>query len=72
MPDVGWPDCFNSGVFVFVPSEATYRYLLNVAATTGSFDGGDQGLLNEAFPRWNRLSFVYNMVVSATYTCVCE
>jgi glycogenin glucosyltransferase len=22
-PDIGWPDCFNSGVFVFVPSAET-------------------------------------------------
>ena len=24
-PDPGWPDCFNSGVFVFVPSVETYE-----------------------------------------------
>jgi glycogenin glucosyltransferase len=24
-PDAGWPDCFNSGVFVFVPSEDTFK-----------------------------------------------
>ena len=23
-PDAGWPDCFNSGVFVYRPSEDTY------------------------------------------------
>ena len=23
VPDIGWPDCFNTGVFVFVPSEQT-------------------------------------------------
>lgn len=38
-PDVGWPDCFNSGVFVFKPSNETYAKLLNFAAETGSFDG---------------------------------
>lgn len=38
-PDVGWPDCFNSGVFVFRPSNATYASLLQFALTTGSFDG---------------------------------
>ena len=38
-PDVGWPDCFNSGVFVFRPSNATYASLLQFAITTGSFDG---------------------------------
>ena len=24
-PDAGWPDCFNSGVFVFKPSIETYK-----------------------------------------------
>jgi len=38
-PDVGWPDCFNSGVFVFRPSNDTYASLLQFALTTGSFDG---------------------------------
>ena len=38
-PDVGWPDCFNSGVFVFRPSDDTYASLLKFAVTTGSFDG---------------------------------
>ena len=38
-PDAGWPDCFNSGVFVFRPSHETYRSLLHFAVTHGSFDG---------------------------------
>jgi len=38
-PDVGWPDCFNSGVFVFRPSNDTYSSLVQFAITTGSFDG---------------------------------
>lgn len=25
-PDPGWPDCFNSGVFVFSPSLETYEF----------------------------------------------
>jgi glycogenin glucosyltransferase len=37
--DVGWPDCFNSGVFVFRPSLDTYAKLLEFAVTQGSFDG---------------------------------
>ena len=28
-PDAGWPDCFNSGVFVFVPSHKTYEVSAN-------------------------------------------
>lgn len=38
-PDAGWPDCFNSGVFVFRPSEETYDSLLKFAMSQGSFDG---------------------------------
>ena len=37
--DVGWPDCFNSGVFVFRPSESTYSNLVSFALQQGSFDG---------------------------------
>merc|ERR1712013_941568 len=73
-PDAGWPDCFNSGVFVFRPNLNTYRDLINHATTTGSFDGGDQGLLNTFFSDWatkdisRHLPFTYNMVASATYS----
>lgn len=72
--DVGWPDCFNSGVFVFEPSRATYEALLQFAMENGSFDGGDQGLLNSFFSDWktkdasHRLSFVYNMNSNSGYT----
>ena len=37
--DAGWPDCFNSGVFVFRPSDETYQSLLQFATSHGSFDG---------------------------------
>lgn len=73
-PDAGWPDCFNSGVFVYTPSEETFKALLNFALTNGSFDGGDQGLLNMYFSDWatkdimKHLPFVYNMVATATYS----
>ena len=40
--DIGWPDCFNSGVFVFKPSVETFQGLVKMAETEGSFDGGDQ------------------------------
>lgn len=45
-PDSGWPDCFNSGVFVFQPSLKTYNLLLQFAAEHGSFDGKVQGVRN--------------------------
>jgi len=73
-PDAGWPDCFNSGVFVFRPNLNTYKDLVNHAVSTGSFDGGDQGLLNTFFSDWatkdisRHLPFTYNMVASATYS----
>lgn len=38
-PDVGWPDCFNSGVFYYKPSQPTFDALCEMAATQGSFDG---------------------------------
>ncbi|XP_025835152.1 glycogenin-1, partial [Agrilus planipennis] len=73
-PDVGWPDCFNSGVFVYVPSNDTYESLINFALTKGSFDGGDQGLLNLYFSDWaykdinKHLPFIYNMCSTACYS----
>lgn len=38
-PDAGWPDCFNSGVFVFQPSTDTFNKLMEFAVIHGSFDG---------------------------------
>ncbi|XP_072192172.1 glycogenin-2 isoform X2 [Excalfactoria chinensis] len=75
-PDSGWPDCFNSGVFVFRPSLKTYNLLLQFAAEHGSFDGGDQGLLNSFFSNWatadigKHLPFIYNLSSSAVYTYI--
>lgn len=37
--DVGWPDCFNSGLFVCRPSAETHARLLALASAEGSFDG---------------------------------
>ncbi|KAK0153611.1 Glycogenin-2 [Merluccius polli] len=73
-PDPGWPDCFNTGVFVYRPSLDTHARLLEHAQRHGSFDGGDQGLLNAFFSDWavsdiNRhLPFVYNLSASTVYT----
>ncbi|XP_060089898.1 glycogenin-2 isoform X2 [Heteronotia binoei] len=73
-PDSGWPDCFNSGVFVFRPSLKTFGLLLQFANECGSFDGGDQGLLNRFFSDWaimdisKHLPFLYNLSSNALYT----
>lgn len=37
--DVGWPDCFNSGLFVCEPNLKTLESLLEYARMFGSFDG---------------------------------
>uniref|UniRef100_A0A3P8RJN9 glycogenin glucosyltransferase n=1 Tax=Amphiprion percula TaxID=161767 RepID=A0A3P8RJN9_AMPPE len=73
-PDPGWPDCFNSGVFVFRPSLLTHTRLLDHGLQHGSFDGGDQGLLNSFFSSWpvadisKHLPFVYNLSASSLYS----
>ncbi|XP_033276148.2 glycogenin-2 isoform X4 [Orcinus orca] len=73
-PDPGWPDCFNSGVFVFQPSLETHGLLLRHATDHGSFDGADQGLLNSFFSNWStadiqkHLPFIYNLSSNTAYT----
>ncbi|XP_070322712.1 glycogenin-1 isoform X2 [Odocoileus virginianus] len=73
-PDPGWPDCFNSGVFVYQPSVETYNQLLRLASEQGSFDGGDQGLLNTFFSSWattdirKHLPFIYNLSSISIYS----
>lgn len=74
--DCGWPSCFNSGVFVFKPSIDTFNDLIEFAKNEGSFDGGDQGLLNDFFSDWSTksidriLPFGYNVHAAATYAYV--
>ncbi|KZL71343.1 glycosyltransferase family 8 protein [Colletotrichum tofieldiae] len=48
-PEIGFPDCFNSGVMLLRPETATYAELTRFASQVDSFDGGDQGLLNVFF-----------------------
>uniref|UniRef100_A0A2I3GYI9 glycogenin glucosyltransferase n=1 Tax=Nomascus leucogenys TaxID=61853 RepID=A0A2I3GYI9_NOMLE len=73
-PDPGWPDCFNSGVFVYQPSLETYNQLLCLASEQGSFDGGDQGILNTFFSSWattdirKHLPFIYNLSSISIYS----
>ncbi|XP_012683360.1 glycogenin-1a [Clupea harengus] len=73
-PDPGWPDCFNSGVFVYRPSMDTYGKLLAHCEEKGSFDGGDQGVLNSYYSGWptedisKHLPFIYNLSSIAIYS----
>ncbi|KAI4204206.1 MAG: hypothetical protein LQ348_001295 [Seirophora lacunosa] len=67
VPDIGWPDCFNSGLLVLSPNMGDYYGLLALAQRGISFDGADQGLLNMRFRDWHRLSFTYNCTPSGNY-----
>ena len=66
-PEIGFPDCFNSGVMVLEPSVDIHKQLLGLAVQGISFDGGDQGLLNIYFKEFSRLSFMYNVELYRTY-----
>ncbi|KAJ4361002.1 glycogenin glucosyltransferase [Didymosphaeria variabile] len=68
-PDVGWPDAFNTGVMVLTPDMGEYWALQTMASTGDSFDGADQGLLNQYFEHrnWHRLRFTYNTTPNAQY-----
>ena len=70
VPDIGWPDCFNSGVLSLRPNIGDYYALLALAQRGISFDGADQGLLNMHFHDWQRLSFTYNCTPSGHYQYV--
>lgn len=68
-PDIGWPDAFNTGVMVISPSMGDYNALRTLAAAGDSFDGADQGLLNQFYEHkgWKRLSFTYNTTPNGSY-----
>jgi glycogenin len=54
---------------VLTPGEEKFQSLMSLFKSNGSWDGGDQGLLNEwRGTDWNRLSFVYNTTPTAAYT----
>lgn len=63
---------------ILTPKDSTFdglRHMMNEEGSSGgSFDGGDQGILNQYFngedgrPAWNRISFTYNVTPTAAYT----
>lgn len=73
--DCGWPDIFNSGVFITKPDFAIWQKLFAFYQNSDSFDGADQGLLNEFFnlqsqafgTKWIKLPFVYNCTINSNY-----
>jgi alpha-N-acetylglucosamine transferase len=66
-PDFLLPDRFNSGVMVIEPSAQTFERLFDALGSVESYDGGDQGFLNNVFADWyalpvaHRLPAGYNM-----------
>ncbi len=51
---------FNSGVFAVTPSHELFHSMLERLGSTASYDGGDQGFLNNVLPHWRRLPQEYN------------
>ncbi|KAL1541441.1 putative UDP-glucuronate:xylan alpha-glucuronosyltransferase 4 isoform X1 [Salvia divinorum] len=48
-------EIFNSGLMLLEPSLCTFRTLMRRRWLVRSYNGGDQGFLNEMFPWWHRL-----------------
>ncbi|XP_010916626.1 UDP-glucuronate:xylan alpha-glucuronosyltransferase 2 isoform X1 [Elaeis guineensis] len=46
---------FNSGIMVIEPSNCTFQALMGRREDVISYNGGDQGFLNEVFVWWHRL-----------------
>ncbi|KAG9450894.1 hypothetical protein H6P81_010859 [Aristolochia fimbriata] len=61
---------FNSGVMAIEPSNCTFRLLMQKRKEVVSYNGGDQGFLNEVFFWWHRLprrvNFLKNFWSNAT------
>jgi len=66
-PDFFLADRFNSGVMVLDPSAEVFGAMMTSLSTAESYDGGDQGFLNDYFRDWyampvaNRLPAGCNM-----------
>ncbi|KAB2630164.1 hypothetical protein D8674_007683 [Pyrus ussuriensis x Pyrus communis] len=51
---------FNSGLMVVEPSNCMFEYLMQKTSKLESYNGGDQGFLNEIFTWWHRLPWRLN------------
>nr|KYP71235.1 Glycogenin-1 [Cajanus cajan] len=47
---------FNSGLMVVEPSQCMFLHMMDKTSEVRSYNGGDQGFLNEIFAWWHRLS----------------
>lgn len=57
---------FNSGLMVLEPSSCMYEELVRKSHKISSYNGGDQGFLNEVFTWWHRLPSRVNRLKLAT------
>lgn len=62
-PDFFFPDRFNSGVIVLAPSRDTFARMVDALADSPSYDGGDQGFLNEFFGQWYAMPAAHRLPV---------
>ncbi|KAL6514300.1 hypothetical protein OROHE_019042 [Orobanche hederae] len=53
---------FNSGLMLVEPSVCTFETLMRKRFTVASYNGGDQGFLNEMFPWWHRIPAKLNQL----------
>ncbi|GFP96024.1 putative UDP-glucuronate:xylan alpha-glucuronosyltransferase 4 [Phtheirospermum japonicum] len=53
---------FNSGLMLVEPSTCTFETLMKKRFSVESYNGGDQGFLNEMFPWWHRLPAKLNQL----------
>ncbi|KAL7610950.1 UDP-glucuronate:xylan alpha-glucuronosyltransferase 1 [Lactuca sativa] len=53
---------FNSGVMVIEPSNCTFKLLMDHINEITSYNGGDQGYLNEIFTWWHRIPKTLNFL----------
>ncbi|KMZ57764.1 UDP-glucuronate:xylan alpha-glucuronosyltransferase 2 [Zostera marina] len=55
-------DLFNSGVMVIEPSECSFQTMMDRQMEIVSYNGGDQGFLNEIFVWWHRMPCKVNFM----------
>lgn len=55
---------FNSGLMVIEPSMCMFQHLIKKTLEVKSYNGGDQGLVNEVFTWWHRLPMKLNYLKS--------
>lgn len=53
---------FNSGIMLLEPSKCFFDYLMSKRYTLKSYNGGDQGYLNEVLTWWHRLTLKLNFM----------